>query len=100
MTGGQAEPLEIGDRRVDAAGNQAQTTALPEQVDAKPGFVAVGLEDDVGEVDAAGLFQDRLLPGVSSGNMSRSMSLPESGGSCICRSTPASRMAGAMPTFK
>ena len=63
MTGGQAQPLEVGDRRVDAAGDQAEPAALPEQVDAEPGLIAVGLEDDVGEVDAAGLLQDGLLAG-------------------------------------
>ena len=61
--GGQTESLEIGDRRVDAAGDQAEPPALAEQVHAKAGLIAVGFEDDVGEVDAAGLFQDGLLAG-------------------------------------
>ena len=89
MTGGQAESLEIGDRRVDAAGDQAEPAALAEQVDAKAGLIAVGVEDDVGEVDAAGLFQDVLLARSSRAETSavpcRSV---DSGGSCICRSTP------------
>ncbi len=96
----QPEPLEVGDRGIDAAGDQAEPAALLEQVDAEPGLVAVGLEDDVGEVDAAGVLEDVLLPGDKSGNISRSMSAVVSGGSCICRSTPASRMAGAIPTFR
>ena len=58
----QAQALEVGDRRVDAAGDQAEAAALREQVDAEPGLIAVGLEDDVGEVDAAGLLEDLLLP--------------------------------------
>ena len=63
MTGGRPEPLEVGDRRVDAAGDQAEPAALLEQVDAETGLVAVGLDDDVGEVDAAGLLQDVPLTG-------------------------------------
>ena len=97
----QPQPLEVGNRRVHAAGDQAQPPALLEQVDAEPRLIAVGLEDDVREVDAAGLFQDGSSgERESSGNISRSISAPVSGGSCISRSTPASRMAGAIPTFR
>ncbi len=57
----QPQPLEIGDRGIDPPRHQAEPPALAEQVDAEPRLVAVGFEDDVGEVDAAGIFQDGLL---------------------------------------
>ncbi len=63
----KAQPLEIRNRGVHTASHQAQPPALFEQVDAKPGLVAVGFEDDVREVDAAGLVEDGFLAHAEQG---------------------------------
>ena len=59
--GREAEAREVGNRRAHAAGHQAEPPAATEQVDTKAGLIAVRIgEDDVGEVDAAGVFRDGL----------------------------------------
>ncbi len=64
MTGGQAQALEVGDLVVHAPGDQAESAAGPEQVDAEPGLaVQFPVVDDVREVDPAFFFEDLLLPG-------------------------------------
>ena len=85
---------------VDAAGDQAEPAALPEQVDAEAGL-EVAVEDDVGEVDAP--LSSRML--LLAGREEREhqpfhVRGAESAGSCICRRTPASRIAGGRPTFR
>ena len=62
MIGREAQAREVGDGGAHAAGDQAEPPPLAEQVDAEPGLGGA-VKDDVGEVDAARVFEDRLLPG-------------------------------------
>ena len=57
----QPQPLEVGDRGVHSPRHQAQAAALFEQINAEPGFIAVRFENDVGEIDTAGVLQNVLL---------------------------------------
>ena len=96
----EMEVLEVGDLVVRPRGPPGRAAHLLEQVDAEPGLV-VAVEDDVGEVDPPSSSRmPRWRRPSASGYISRSMSSALRAGSCICRRTPASRIAGGEPTLR